>query len=151
MVEFWEALGVMLISTLKHTLVGVPSGFAAGFSMLEVILYTAIGGIASVSFFMYFASTVKKAYLWYLAKRGKTPRKFTKTNRFIVCVKQRFGLYGLAFITPPLISIPIGAMITASIYKNKTRAFAFLVGGVLFWSVLGSCIVGPIAKLIAGN
>jgi len=151
MAEFWEALGIMLISTLKHTLVGVPSGFAAGFGMLEVILYTAIGGIAGVFFFMYFASSAKKAYLWYLKKRGKTPRKFTKTNRFIVRIKQRFGLYGLAFITPPLISVPVGAIIAATVYKNKTRAFAFLVGGVLFWSVLGSCIVGPIAKLIAGN
>ncbi len=151
MAEFWEALGVMLISTLKHTLVGVPTGFAAGFGMLEVILYTAIGGVSGVFFFMYFASTAKKAYLWYLKKRGIQPRKFTKTNRFIVRVKQRFGLYGLAFITPPLISVPVGAIIAATIYKNKTRAFAFLVGGVLFWSVLGSCIVGPIAKLIAGN
>jgi len=151
MVEFWEVLGVMLLSTLKHTLVGVPSGFAAGFGMLEVILYTAIGGAVGVFFFMYFASSAKKAYLWFLKKRGVTPRKFTKTNRFIVRVKQRFGLYGLAFITPPLISVPVGAIVVATIYKNKARAFAFLVGGVLFWSVIGSCIIGPIAKLIAGN
>ncbi len=151
MAEFWEAVGVMLLSTLKHTLVGVPSGFAAGFGMFEVILYTAIGGTVGVFFFMYFANTVKKAYLWYLKKRGIKARKFTKTNRFVVRIKQRFGLYGLAFITPPIISVPIGAIIVATIYKNKTRAFAFLVGGVLFWSVIGSCIVGPIAKLIAGN
>ena len=151
MEELGEAIWVMLISSFKHTLAGIPSGYAFGFALPEVILYTAIGGIASVAFFMYFASTMKKVYLWYLKKRGKTPRKFTKTNRFIVRVKQRFGLYGLAFITPPIISVPIGSIIVATIYKNKTRAFAFLVGGVLFWSVLGSCIVGPIAKLIAGN
>jgi len=151
MAEFWEAIGVMFLSTLKHTLVGVPSGFAAGFSTLEVMLYTAIGGVIGVFFFMYFASSTKKAYLWFLKKRGITPRKFTKTNRFIVRIKQRFGLYGLAFITPPLISVPVGAIIVATIYKNKIRAFTFMVAGVLFWSILGSCIVGPIAKLIAGN
>jgi len=150
MEEFWEILTVMLISSTKHVF-GPPSGYVAGFNMLEVILYTSIGGIAGVFFFMYFASTMKKGYLWYLKKRGKTPRKFTKTNRFIVRVKQRFGLYGLAFITPPIISVPIGAVIVATIYKNKVRAFTFLAAGVLFWSVVGSSIFGPIAKLIAGN
>jgi len=151
MAEVFEILMVMLISTVKHTLVGIPTGYATGLNMLEVMLYTAIGGTIGVLFFMYFADTMKKLYLWYLKKRGKTPRKFTKMNRFIVRVKQRFGLYGLAFITPPLISVPVGAMIAASIYKNKKRVFIFLLGGVIFWSVLGACIVGPIAKLIAGT
>ena len=46
--------------------------------------------------------------------------------------------------------IPVGAIIAATIYKNKTRVFLFLAGGVLFWSFLGSSIVGPITKLLAG-
>ena len=150
MEEFWEILGVMFVSSIKH-LLGPPTAYAAGFNMLEVILYTFIGGALGVFFFMFFASAIKEAYLWYLKKRGKTPRKFTKTNRFIVRVKQRFGLYGLAFITPLIISIPVGSIIVATVYRNKLRSFTFLVVAVLFWSVVGSSIFGPIAKLIAGN
>lgn len=151
MAEIFKIITVMLISMIKHTLVGIPTGYATGFNMLEVMLYTAIGGALGVLFFMYFARGMKKSYLWYLKKRGVIPRKFTKMNRLIVRVKQRFGLYGLAFITPPLISVPVGAIIGATIYKDKKRVFLFLLGGIIFWSVIGSCIVGPIANLIAGR
>ena len=147
MAELDKIIAVLLVASTKH-LLAPATAYVAGFKMLEVILYTTLGGVGGVFFFMYFAGSVKKAYLWFLKKRGKTPRKFTRTNRFIVRVKQRFGLYGLAFITPLIISVPVGSIIAATIYKNKIRAFAYLAAGVLFWSIVGSSIFGPISKLL---
>lgn len=148
MTEFVEILIVVLTSSIKHTFAGIPTGYLLKFNYVEVMLYTALGGAMGILFFMYFAAGTKKLYLYYLKRRGITPRKFTRMNRFIVRVKQRFGLIGIAFITPPLMSVPIGAVVAATIYKDKRKAFLFLLGGVVFWSVVGSSVV-PLANLIA--
>ncbi len=148
MVEFVEILIVLLTSSIKHTFAGIPTGYVLKFSYVEVMLYTALGGAMGILFFMYFARGTKKLYLYYLKKRGITPRKFTRMNRFIVRIKQRFGLIGIAFITPPIMSVPIGAIVAATIYKDKRKVFLFLLGGVVFWSVVGSSVV-PLANLIA--
>lgn len=149
MAEFLEILIVLLTSSIKHTFAGIPTGYVLKFSYIEVMLYTALGGAMGILFFMYFARGTKKLYLYYLKKRGITPRKFTRMNRFIVRVKQRFGLIGIAFITPPIMSVPLGAIVAATIYKDKRRVFIFLLGGVIFWSVVGSSVV-PLANLIGG-
>lgn len=149
-VEFAEALAVILISAVKHTLGGIPAGYIAGFDYLEVVLYTLIGGVMGIVFFVYSARGAKKLYLRYLEKIDKKPRKFTRMNRLIVRVKREFGLYGLALITPPLISVPVGAIIAATIYKDKRRVMLFLIMGVVFWSFLGAA-VGPLVGIIAGK
>lgn len=146
--EFIEAITVILISAVKHTLGGIPAGYIAGFDYLEVVLFTLIGGVIGTVFFVYSARGSKKLYLRYLERNNKQPRKFTRMNRWIVRIKQRFGLYGLALITPPLISVPIGAVIAATIYKDKRRVMLFLILGVIFWSFLGAAI-GPLVELIA--
>ncbi len=154
MEELFKAIAVAITSAFKHTLVGIPAGYVAGFNYLEVVLYTFIGGTLGIIFFVYSARGVKNLYVKYLESRNKKPRKFTKMNRFIVKIKQRFGLYGLALITPPIISVPVGAMIAASIYRDKKRVLVFMIGGVVFWSFLGAAIVEPIQQLyqfIAGK
>lgn len=64
------------------------------------------------------------------------PPKFTRTNRFIVRIKARFGLIGLALITPCLISIPIGTFVINRFYRKKWKILAALFGALLFWSLL---------------
>ena len=67
----------------------------------------------------------------------------------IVRVKNRFGLWGIAFITPPLLSIPVGTLIASSLWKNKTQVLAALVTSVVFWSFAGAAVVNQIGKFAA--
>ncbi|MCI0446804.1 hypothetical protein L0152_26840, partial [bacterium] len=47
-----------------------------------------------------------------------------------------FGLAGVAFITPCIISIPVGSIIAANLYKNKARVLAYLFGSLVLWSLI---------------
>ncbi|MEY3443079.1 MAG: hypothetical protein RLZZ519_1360 [Bacteroidota bacterium] len=134
------------LSTFKHTLGGVPLAAGYGFSYWEVVLYTAIGGIVGVGFFMLlassFQSTVKKRY-----RRKKPKRTFTRKNRFIVKIKKNFGLAGIAFLTPWFLSIPLGTFISLGIYKSPRKVFLYQSVAIVFWSFLGAGLAQPIASL----
>jgi len=76
---------------------------------------------------------VKYSYMDLAARRKKV---FTKRNRNIVSVWKKFGLVGLAFITPVILSIPIGTIIANSYVQNRKKIFLFMFVSILFWSVL---------------
>lgn len=61
---------------------------------------------------------------------------FNKRNRRIVLIWKRFGLAGIAIITPVLLSIPIGTIIANSLAKNKKKILIYMLASVIFWSVL---------------
>ena len=64
------------------------------------------------------------------------PKKiFTRKNKIIVTVKKRFGLLGIALLTPSLFSIPIGCFLAVRYFKDKQRIVIYMFGSILFWSV----------------
>lgn len=146
MEEILKIFSVIGISSLRHTFVGVPLASFYGYSLLEVIIFSAIGGIGGMTVFMLLTSTIKTWYRIIFPKKAK--RKFTKMNRFIVKVRQRFGLIGLAFITPPILSIPLGTIVAASIYRNKRQVYLFLAVSILFWSCLSAIVSRPLSHVV---
>jgi hypothetical protein len=70
-------------------------------------------------------------------KEGKvhTGKKFTRKNKLIVRVKRRFGLIGIAFLTPLLLSIPIGCFLSVRYFKVKHKILIHMYVSVIFWSV----------------
>lgn len=115
------------------------------FNFWETILFVSIGGIAGVSFF-YLASgwvirkinenRIKKEQAQ--LKKGKVVVKkvFTPFRRKVIRVKNSFGLIGIAFLTPCILSIPIGSIIAARFYRhNRFTIFALYIS-VIFWGFL---------------
>lgn len=143
-----KVASVIGLSTFKHTLGGVPLAAGYGFSFWEIVLTTCIGGLLGVLFFLFLASSLQALIKTYFPRK-KTPKKFSKRNRFIVRVKKNFGLAGIAFITPWFLSIPLGTIISLGIYKDKKKIFLFQGLSVVVWSVIGAGIASPIASLFA--
>lgn len=71
----------------------------------------------------------------YISEDFQNNKKFTPFNRKMVRVWKKYGMAGLAFITPVIISIPIGTVIMNSLVKNKKKIFLFMFFSILFWSV----------------
>jgi uncharacterized membrane protein len=146
LVKIASAIG---LSTFKHTLGGVPLAAGYGFSYLEVVAYTAIGGILGVGFFLLLASTFASTMRKWFPR--KAPKKiFNRRNRLIVRVKKNFGLAGIAFLTPWFLSVPLGTFISFGIYKSRRKVFLYQSIAILFWSFLGAGLAQPIASLFLG-
>ena len=65
------------------------------------------------------------------------PRKiFTKRYRKMVFIWKKYGLIGLAALTPVLFSIPLGTFFMTRLAKNKKRIIFYMFISVTSWSLL---------------
>jgi hypothetical protein len=71
----------------------------------------------------------------YVDSSKKKNRIFTPRNRRIVKVWSKYGLAGIAFLTPIIISIPIGTVIATRLVHNKKKIFLYMFLSILFWSL----------------
>lgn len=116
------------------------------FSFFETILWMNVGGILGIYFFAYLSEGlnrwIKNLISQRKKKRGiaekpkKKKRIFTKRNRRIIQIKQKYGLIGIAFITPLLLSIPIGVFLAVRYYPRSRAKYAFLIGSNIAWSFI---------------
>ncbi len=141
-----EIASVFLLSTVKFVFGGLPLALALGFPFFKAVVVTSVGGFTGSAFFV----SISDKLVDYLKKRkhqklienhtpNPVPKKiFTRRNKIIVRVKHRFGLAGIALLTPLLFSIPIGCFIAVRYFKNKQQILIYMFVAVLFWSVVGS-------------
>jgi hypothetical protein len=73
---------------------------------------------------------------------------FTHRNKIIVSAKRRFGLAGIAFLTPLLLSIPIGCFISVRYFKNKQRVLMYMFCSVVFWAASSYYLYRPLIYVI---
>lgn len=127
------------LSTIKFLFTPF-AGPAAGLNYIETYICCVSGGIFSAAIF-YFASEffIKRAHhkrveQIKLAEQTGIPlklkKKFTKTNKFIVRIKTRMGIIGIALFAPLFLSVPIGTIITAKFYGKEKKTFPLIVLGM---------------------
>ena len=70
--------------------------------------------------------------------------RFTRTNKLIVRMKRTFGIYGICFWAPFLLSVPIGTIVAAKFYGKKKQSFPLIVIGM----ALNALIMTSLAFLV---
>lgn len=137
--EIWKFISAALACTISLSKIGIPTVIAIyKYNYVLALLSSCTGAIfGSVVFTYLFAGILK---WWEGLKTGmfssKHPKKiFTKGNRRIIRIKQRFGLTGIAILTPIFLSIPIGAFLAERFYKDKKKVILYLSASAIFWCV----------------
>lgn len=65
------------------------------------------------------------------------PKKiFTRGSRRMVRIWKKYGLLGLAALTPVIFSIPIGTFFMIRVEKNKNRIILFMLISITCWSLI---------------
>jgi hypothetical protein len=108
------------------------------YNFLKVFLVTVSGGIFGNIFFTFLSAAILKWWHQRRVKKGNLHKQkiFTKTNKRIILIKKRFGLTGIALLTPILFSIPLGAFIAEKFYKDKRKIIIYLSVSVVFWNLV---------------
>ncbi len=93
-----------------------------------------IGGIIGIVLFTYLGSYMQD----YLVKTfpRKFGRKFTSSNRFLVRIKQKFGLGGIAALTPIVLSIPVGVLFALALTHDKKKILVSMLASMFFWATV---------------
>ncbi|MGB0405532.1 MAG: hypothetical protein ACPGDB_05035 [Fusobacterium sp.] len=148
----WKAyLTVFLLGTTKF--MAAPFTGINGFSLsfIETVVLVSLGGVIGTTIFYFLANTLlsssKKKRIVKIEKlkaQGKSlPKVMTKTNKIIVKTKNMFGVWGLAFLTASILSIPIGSIICAKFYGHK-KSTLFTIYVLI---IINSLIMCSIATL----
>ncbi|MCE3260022.1 MAG: hypothetical protein K0S12_1663 [Bacteroidetes bacterium] len=107
------------------------------FNFIKVFIVSCAGGIGGTIFYVYLSAALLKWWDNYKEKKQifKKKKIFTKGNRRIIRIKNRFGLQGIAILTPVLLSIPLGAFVAERFYKDKRKVITYISIWVVIWSV----------------
>ena len=143
--EFLKYLTIIALSTFKF--VGGPlAGVGFGYSIVVTALCTFIGMMTTVILFTSFNKQINGLSKRFLS--GKNKRVFTKKNRRFVKVWNQYGLKGVAFLTPLLLT-PIGGTILANSFSsNKKLIIQYMAISGFFWSFVITTILFYFGNLI---
>jgi hypothetical protein len=147
-VTHWlKIVEVSLIASVKFLLAPFEAE-RYNMSYWESFLYTTGGGIMGIFVFYYAGHFISEWWKRNMAKiksfvtrrpitdfTGENRRIMTRKNKLIVRVKNKFGLAGIAFVTPCLISIPIGTLVAVAIYRKRKPVILYLLISLVLWSL----------------
>lgn len=127
-------LSVVLASMLKF--VGGPlAGLALHLSLLETILCTIVGMMVSVFLFTFLGQWLR--LVWEDLRKTKRKR-FSKSTRRAVRIYRKFGIAGIACLTP-LLFTPIGGTLLAVSFKaSPLRILSWMLVFAVLWAVVFS-------------
>lgn len=129
--DILKYIPIFLASGFKF-MVGVGMSIAMGLSFWEQFLTTTMGGIAGVIFFTYVGDTLRQ---WIARRRGR-PITGVSSQKWAY-FWQRYGLWGVSFLTPPILSPPIGTAIALAFGSPRhvivmRMSIAMLAWGLFF-------------------
>lgn len=155
--QWLEIAEVGLIASVKFLLAPFEAE-RYGMSYWSAWVITTGGGIAGIYVFYFAGSFIAHWWQHNLAKiksfftrrpvsdyEGENRRVMTRKNKMIVRIKKRFGLAGIAFITPCIISIPIGTLVAVAFYRKRKPVLLYLTISLVLWSF----VLNYIAQLLA--
>ncbi|MCP4460262.1 MAG: hypothetical protein GY816_19895 [Cytophagales bacterium] len=137
MEELWKYLTMYLLSGFKF-IFGPTLGVGYGVPLVFTALLTSFGMMTTVYVFTYFGHRLKGIVDRFKKKDRKI---FSKKSRRFVKVWRKYGVKGIAFLTPVLL-MPIGGAILANVLGGKRKKIIhWMWVSSLFWAFVLSTVV----------
>jgi hypothetical protein len=127
----WKALLVFVLSTTKM-LVAMAMLVQSDWSFLYGFILSVAGGLSGIFFYTFLGQKAKNYWEMKFQPKAKV-FKMNKRKRLLVKFKKGYGLAGIAFLSPMLISIPAGCMISLAMTDNRKQIILYQSISVIFW------------------
>ncbi len=140
---------LIFFSSAVKFVAGPLLGATKDVPILITAALTILGATTSVVICTYVGDSLRR----YLHKRGERRKKsqkvFTKKKRKLVNIYNRFGIRGIAFFTPLLLT-PIGGTIVAlSFGVPRKKILWAMIPSIIFWGFLITIILALFWEEIA--
>jgi uncharacterized membrane protein len=126
---------VVIGSSMLKFILGPITGFPLGMTYLETYACTVAGMMATVLLLTYLGLPIRQWVAKHWASRSQR-KTFTPRNRRIVRIWTRYGMKGVAFLTPLLFSPPLGTLIAVSFGERPDRIVGYMLASAIFWGAL---------------
>lgn len=140
-IDLWRYLSVALMSGFKF-MVGVAMSVGLKLTFSEQFLSTTLGGIGGVVFFTYLGDRIRS---WIARRRGRAvvPLSPRWANLW-----HRYGLWGVALLTPPVLSPPIGTAIALAFGTPRSVIVARMSVAMVVWGSLFAGVWEGLKRLL---
>ena len=110
--------------------IGPTTGIFSGLGIVETALLAGTGMTLSV---LIFSSGGKVLRDWWFASFSHDRKLFSTRNRRIVRFWIRFGLPGMALLTPVVFSPIVGTLLAVSFGGNRRKVLLWMTASAFFW------------------
>ena len=135
--ELAKAVPVYFSSMLKF-IFGPLGGYVAGLNIITTILSTVAGTMTVVFGFTFFGDFLRDRVFKRFFRNRK---KFSERNRKFIRIWRRYGLVGVAALTPILLTPIGGTLLAVSFGTPRNRLFFAMFVSASIWSVLLSTVI----------
>lgn len=136
--EIIKYLSVYLVSMVKF-FAGPVTGVSVGLTYIESVLLTIAGMMTTVLVFSFIGREFSK--WWSKRQREKHKPVFSKKNRRIIKIWKNFGVVGVAFLTPILLTPIVGTVVAALFGAPRKQIFIHMLWSAVIWSALLNLMV----------
>ncbi len=134
--ELLRAIPVYFSSMLKF-IFGPLGGYAAGLNIMTTILTTVFGMMTIVFLFTYFGNWIRIKIFGRFKKRKINLARAERLAK----IWKRFGLVGVAFLTPVLLTPIGGTLLAVSSGSPKDKIILYMFISASAWAVVFSLAV----------
>lgn len=128
---FLKYLSVAAASTLKFF-----GGPITGVILKLTWIETALCSVAGMMFSVFLLTFVGKGIQSLVKKyRKSAPKKFSRTNRIAVNIWKKFGIIGIAFLTPPLFTPIFGPILAVAFKVPRASIFLWMFVSATVWGL----------------
>jgi hypothetical protein len=131
MENFWDIIVWFLVASVKFVIAVTKLLVISSRAWYWDMLIVMAGGTFGVLIFTFLGAAISKKiekYNFFKMKRSKL--------RKLIKIKNGYGLIGIAFITPVIISIPVGCIISSAFENDRNRVLRLQISSVLIWSLV---------------
>lgn len=137
----WETVlkivSVYFSSMLKFIL-GPVGGYAAGLNLVTTILTTVAGMMTVVLLFTFSGNWIRQNIIHRLFKKKS---KFSVSNKKFVAIWTKYGLLGVAALTPLFLTPIGGTLLAVSSGSPKEKIIFFMFISAAVWSLIFSSAI----------
>jgi len=125
----WWAIGTVAVFGGIEFWLAVPAGFAFGLHPLVTCIATIVGGVVGV---LVVLIPGERLGAWLARRRAgrPKPKSWERASR----IWDRYGLIGLAFMSPILPGAPLGALIALALGSSRWRVLLWFSASLVIWS-----------------
>ena len=144
--EIVKAIPVFFSSMLKFIL-GPLEGYGLRLHFVTTVVATLGGMMVSVVAFTFFGDWLRHGILKrFFKQKNQDPNAQLKKNRFSGFIA-KYGLGGVAFLTPVVLTPIGGTLIAVGLGKPKNKILLFMFISALFWALVFTSLIYLLGRL----
>lgn len=154
-------LHIILLASVKYFFT-LPYAMIIGLEYKQALIAVLIGGVGGFLFFFYLSKPIIRGldFLWphicrlappaykfrykALCERrlsDKSKKIFNRQSRIIAKIRSTYGLWGIIFATPFLLTIPVGAFLASKYYSGHKHIVLYMIVSIIGWAGVISGVV----------